>query len=91
MATTTFLIADYMKALKANGCSSELTQVHGEYIEKLYHDHLFTKEDGESLKNDLKQEMKILKKDLTIWLGGIVISSYVLAVGFLTLIHFFGK
>lgn len=75
MSTLIFNSLAYFEKLRSAGVTEEQAKVHAEAMNELVDDKLATKEDLLLLKEDLRKEIELLKKDLIIKLGSMIMGS----------------
>lgn len=68
MATVTFDKLAYLETLKASGVPEAQARAHTQALDSALHDAVATRQDIA----ELKHEMDIIKRDLTIRLGGML-------------------
>ena len=85
MATITFDTQELVTELKNNGFSLEQSEAVNSVIKKAQHE-LATKQDLHELGASLRNEIRVLSKDLTIRLGGIIFVAFGLFSGLLAYI-----
>ena len=75
MTTLVFNSLAYFEKLRDAGVTEKQAKVHADAMNELVDDKLATKEDLLFLKEDLRKEIELLKKDLIIKLGSMIMGS----------------
>jgi predicted Holliday junction resolvase-like endonuclease len=75
MATLIFNSLAYFEKLRDAGVEEEQARVHAEAMNELVDNKLATKEDLLLVKEELKKDIAMLKQELIIKLGGMIMGS----------------
>lgn len=83
MTTITFDTLSYAKKLKSAGVPEQQAEIQAEAISEIIDEKIATKKDLLALEGNIKKDMELLKKDLIIKLGSMIIGSFIATVSIL--------
>lgn len=65
----------YAKKLQEAGFTSEQAEVQAEALRAVVVENLATKQDLKELETKLLHQMEVMRRDIVIWLGGLILAA----------------
>lgn len=90
MTTITFDTLSYANKLKSAGVPDKQAEIQAEALYEIIDDQLSTKKDLLILEGNIRKDIELLKKDLIIKLGSMIIISFMATISILGFLMKFG-